>query len=375
MEVAAADDPAAARRERVDRRDAAACEDERVVGRRVELDIQHATEVIEGIADGAVHLWNATERVRVLDLVHRGVMAVLELALAQDVAELCRDRHLARVRPRELVRRRERDIGPKERLDAHRRDDRGGPDEPVGVGQQECPDRPHQLRPVEEREPFLRPEFQRFQADFLKRLHRRHGRPVELDLAAPDERQRQVRERREVAGCPDAALFRHDRVDAVRQVREEPVDDQRPAAAVAQRERVGPQQEHRADDLARKGRPDARRVAHQQPALELARALWVHERRREVPEAGRHPVHHGTLGDEGLDDVARLLHPLTRVDIEGDRCAAAGDGLDVGDRQVRAGQDHRVGPATVRVEVRDLRLTHRAEDSRLSSVASLDFRS
>ena len=78
------------------------------------------------------------------------------------------------------------------------------------------------------------------------------------------------------------------------------------------------------------------------------------ERGREVAEAGRHAVHDGTLGDERLDDVARLLHPLPRVRVELDRRAAAGDGLHVGDREVRAGQD-------------DLRFGHVAEDSRLCS--------
>ena len=90
VEVAAADDPAAAGRERVDRRHAAAGEDERVVGRGVELDVQHATEVVEGVLDGPVDLRHAAQRVRVLDLVDRVVMAALELAVAQQVAELRR---------------------------------------------------------------------------------------------------------------------------------------------------------------------------------------------------------------------------------------------------------------------------------------------
>ena len=79
-----------------------------------------------------------------------------------------------------------------------------------------------------------------------------------------------MREGREIAGRPDAALFGHHRVDPVVEQREETVDDHRPAPAVAEREGVGPQQEHRPDDLTRKRSPDAGRMAHQQPALELA---------------------------------------------------------------------------------------------------------
>ena len=69
-----------------------------------------------------------------------------------------------------------------------------------------------------------------------------------------------MRERREVAGGADAPLLGHDRMDAQAQEVEEAIDEQRPAAAVTQCERVGPQQEHRPDDLAwerRRRRPAA----------------------------------------------------------------------------------------------------------------------
>ena len=66
------------------------------------------------------------------------------------------------------------------------------------------------------------------------------------------------------------------------------------------------------------------------------------------------------------------------MDVERGVGPVAGDGLDVRDGEVGAGQDDRAGRSVgrdgtwtvragcpVRVEVRDLRLTHRAEDSRL----------
>ena len=177
---------------------------------------------------------------------------------------------------------------------------------------------------------------------------------MELDLPAPDQRQGQVGERRQVTGRTQAPLFGHDRVDPGGQHGQQPIDDERPATAVPQGERVGPEQQHRPDDLARERRPDAGGVAHQEVLLELPRLGRLDERGREVAEAGRHAVHDGTLGDERLDDVTRLLHPLPRARVELDRRAAAGDGLHVGDREVRAGQD-------------DLRFGHVAEDSRLCS--------
>ena len=120
MEVAAADDPAAACRERIDRGHPAAGEHERVVGRGVELDVQDAAEVVEGVLDGAVDLGHAAQGVRILDLVDRGVMAALELAVAQEMAELPRDGDLARMRPGELIGRGEGHVRPEQRLDAHR---------------------------------------------------------------------------------------------------------------------------------------------------------------------------------------------------------------------------------------------------------------
>ena len=78
-------------------------------------------------------------------------------------------------------------------------------------------------------------------------------------------------ERREVARRADGALLRHDRVDAALEERQQPVDDDRAAAAVAERERVRPEQQHRPDDLHGQRRADARRVAHQEVLLEPRR--------------------------------------------------------------------------------------------------------
>ena len=101
------------------------------------LDVEDAAQVIEGVADGAVDLRDAAQRVRVLDLVGGRVVGVLQAAVAQQVAELRGDRDLARVRAGQLVGRGERHVGPQQRLDALRRRDARRPDEPVGVGQEQ----------------------------------------------------------------------------------------------------------------------------------------------------------------------------------------------------------------------------------------------
>ena len=94
-------------------------------------------------------------------------------------------------------------------------------------------------------------------------------------------------------------------------------------------------------------------MAHQEVLLELPRLARLDECGRQVAEPGRHPVDDRAIGDEGVDDVARLLHPAARRLVELDPDPTASDGLDVSDRKVRARQDDGVG--------------HDAEDSPLCS--------
>ena len=211
--------------------------------------------------------------------------ARLQAGAAQQVAELGRDRDLPRVRPGELVRRGERDLGAEQRLDGHRRGDRRGPEQPLRVRGDQRAERAHQLRPVEQRQALLRPERERLETGVAQGVRRRHDPPVDLDLAPPDERQREVGERREVARRADAPLLRHDRVDAPRQELADPVDEQRPAARVTERQRVRAQQQHRAHDLARERPPDARGVRGDEVRLEPGRVPGRDERGREVTEA------------------------------------------------------------------------------------------
>ena len=65
----------------------------------------------------------------------------------------------------------------------------------------------------------------------------------------------------------------------------------------------------------------------------------------EVAEPGRDPVHDLAARDEGVDDVARLLHPLARMDVEGGPGTVASDQFDVRDGQVSAGEDDEIARA------------------------------
>ena len=91
-------------------------------------------------------------------------------------------------------------------------------------------------------------------------------------------------ERREVARGPDAPLLGHHRMDAATEELEQTIDKQRPAAAVAERQRIGPQQEHRPDNLAREGRADPSGVTHQEVLLEPAGVRRLDEGRGQRAE-------------------------------------------------------------------------------------------
>ena len=73
----------------------------------------------------------------------------------------------------------------------------------------------HHLRAVEERQALLGLEDERLEAVRARAPRQRASAdPSSSDLAAADERQRQVGEGRQVARGAHAALRRHDRVEA-----------------------------------------------------------------------------------------------------------------------------------------------------------------
>ena len=252
--------------------------------------------------DRAVDLRHAAQRVRVLDLVRGRVVRPLERAVAKEPAELARDGDLARMGSSGLECRRERHVRAEQRLDRHRRRDAGGRGEPRGVHRHQRTQRRHQLRAVEDREPLLGPEDERLQPGLSERDARRHDLPAHLHLPAPDERQRQVRERREVTGGADGPLGRHDGVDAEAQEVEQALCHDRPGAREAERQRVRAEQEHRAHDLARQRLAHAGGVADEQVLLEPLDIGPVDRSVGERPEPGRQPVDDRALVDERIDD-------------------------------------------------------------------------
>ena len=88
VEVAAGDDVPASCCNRVGVNICAVGEDQRVVGRGIDLDLEHSPDVGERIGHRAVDLRNAPYRIGILDLVRLAVMRAHELRVAQERTQL-----------------------------------------------------------------------------------------------------------------------------------------------------------------------------------------------------------------------------------------------------------------------------------------------
>ena len=133
--------------------------------------------MIERVAHRPVDLRDAAQRVRILDLVRVRVVALLEGAVAEEVAQLRGHGDLAGMRPGQLVGGGKGDVRPEQRLDAHRRGHARGARQPVRVREQQRADRAHHLGPVEQREALLGLERQRLETHLAQRDQRR-ARPI-----------------------------------------------------------------------------------------------------------------------------------------------------------------------------------------------------
>ena len=135
--------------------------------------------------------------------------AALEPAVAQQVAQLGGHRDLAGMRPGQLVGRGERDV----RARAAPRRDIAAATLAVRTSRSASARSSAPIAliiwvPLSSARPSLASRVSGSRPDLAQGDQRRHDLAVELDLAAPDERQGEVGERREVARRADAALLR-----------------------------------------------------------------------------------------------------------------------------------------------------------------------
>ena len=156
-------------------------------------------------------------------------------------------------------------------------------------------------------------------------------RAVEPRLSLADERQRQMRERCEIATRPDRAARGHTREHAAVEALDQELDRLDSGARVALGERVRAEQHRRADDLVRVRLADPAGMAAQQAKLQLLDLVVRDRLRDEAAEPGVDAVR---VLAHPLDERARRLHPRPRLVRERHRHTVDGDLPDVLDPEV-----------------------------------------
>ncbi len=229
-------------------------DDQRAVGRAVELDLDVLARDGERGKRSPVHLRHASIRQRVLHAPGRAVLP--QAASIEQGDEPLRDLALAACRPRRLHAWIERREVRAESLEAQR----GGHVERVECAAAVV----HDERGVTDRrgvradegEPVLRGKRYGDEPGASERLRRRHHVVVELRVTFTDQHHRHVRERSEI-GDADGAARRHDRMHARIQHRDEHLQHRGRDAGAAARH-AGRAREHgRTHDVARMARTHA----------------------------------------------------------------------------------------------------------------------
>ena len=309
---------------------------DRVVRDAVHLDREHPANVRARVARGSVHLRRAPQRVGVLHQVRAVAMGGEDRRPREDGAKVGRARDLSRMRPEPLEAFVEGAVGPQDGLDGHRRGDVGGLPQCLGPFEREQPDREHPLGAVDERQPFLRLQRERCQPGPLERHPARQTLAPVGGFPLPDQRQGQVGQ-----GGQEGSLFRNRRYDVEVQHLGHQIDDLRAHARVAERQNVGPEQEHRAGLLAGERPPHRRRVRRHDAVLQVGGLRRVDPGVGQRAEPGRDAVHRPVRRDRSVHDLARRQHARLRLVVEGDLLAAGNGDHVLGGEQLSKTDRHR----------------------------------
>ena len=181
------------------------------------------------------------------------------------------------------------------RLQAHRRGRVCRAPQHPGVVHQQRREAGLRLGAVHERQPLFRFQLDRLQA-------RGPERGAVIPLA--DQREREMRQRRQVARRSHAALGRHARMHAGVEHRDEELRQAGPHAARAPHEHVGTQQHHCAHRLSGQRLAHAGGMAANQVELELADPLGGNADVGELAEPGRDAVHRRASRQGRFDHLA-----------------------------------------------------------------------
>ena len=190
----------------------------------------------------------------------------------------------------------------------------------------------HELRPVDEREPFLRLEHDRREPCLGECIGAAQQPPVERGLPLAHEGQRQMRQRCEVAARADRPPGGHVRHEPRAEDGEQQLDRLDADAGVALRERVRPEQHRGPHDVVGVRLADTAGVAAEQSQLELGGLLGRDRLGDEAPEARVHAVR--MVADLRLEELARRDRSRAAPLAERHLPSLDGDVPDILDREV-----------------------------------------
>ena len=188
-----------------------------------------------------------------------------------------------------------------------------------GIGEEPCPVNSeaslgeHAFRPVEQAQPLLRLELDRFEAFGFEHAGGGNSLAIDQEEALADERESKVGEWGKVARRTDRTPIGNGREQVTAKELDEALDDGRTDAGMALRERSSPEQQHRSNRRTLEEISDAGCVAADKVVLQFGGLLDRDASVRERTEAGRDPVRHLVVGDDRLDQGPGGCHPRGEI--------------------------------------------------------------
>ena len=268
-------------------------------------------------------------------------MTATDRAAGEQAAVVLRDVDLSRLAAQRMDARVERPVAAARGVDGQRADHQRRFEHRLEREQRVQPQRGAGLRAVDQRQALLRAQHQRRDACLAQHLG---GRPAvgagDEELAFAEQRQRHVRERREVAGGADAALARHVGHEAGVVHREQAVDDGGTHARVAARQARRLRREHQPHDRRRQRRADTDAVRADQVQLQRREVGFADPRARQLAEAGVDAVDRGVAFGGAAHDLGAGRDRRQRLRVDVQLLAAGIQGVQVVERQGPRPQQH-----------------------------------
>jgi len=290
-------------------------QEERVVGDRVELRLDHSVRGRKLIHDGAEDLRDATERVRVLPG-SRAAAAIDQRAAANDLQHDAGHRLVAGVRAGRGEGKLHRVDVAAERLESHGRGERRRPDQVIGARGEQGGDAGVEGGPVDERDALPVGGGERRESGLLQGDGRRRRARAARHASLAEHREGDLRQLDEVAARPDRAHLAHERMHAGVEHAEQEVHGRGIDARMAEREHVGARHHGRSHEGRRMRRTERGGVAAHEVALKLLARVGGDRLRRERPAARGQAVNRGAgVGEVLYEDVtARDPRPGVRCE-------------------------------------------------------------